>query len=218
MKLRVALTGGIASGKSTVLKMFKSLGAEVLDCDKIAKSLTRKGNRGYKRIVEEFGEEILDDKGKIDRKKLAKIVFFDEDKRRRLNALIHPLVYEKLEERMKKIKEGVVIVDVPLLVESGGMRFFDKIIVVYAEPNVQLKRLIKRGLCEEDAKARINAQASWDERLRIADFVVRGDMEIEETKKQVEKIWKKLKNACHRTIVCSNIIKTNHRREVYPAC
>jgi len=192
----VALTGGIASGKSTVLRMFQQLGAKVLDCDKIAKALTRKGNRGYKRIVEEFGEGILDEEGKIDRRKLAKLVFFDEEKRRRLNALIHPLVYEKLLEKMRKIKDEILIVDVPLLVESGGTGLFDKIIVVYAEPSVQLDRLIKRGLSIEEAKARMNAQASWEERLRVADFVVRGDVDIEETRRQVIKIWENLKNAC----------------------
>ncbi len=202
MKLRVALTGGIASGKSTVLRMFQRLGAEVLDCDKIAKTLTRRGNKGYKRIVAEFGEEILDKEGRIDRRKLANIVFSDEEKRRKLNSLVHPLVYEKVQERMEKIKEGIVIVDVPLLVESGGARFFDKIIVVYAEPLVQLERLIKRGFSEEEAKARMNAQASWEEKLKIADFIVRGDGEMEETEKEVEKIWEKLKNSCEkRTVV-----------------
>jgi len=196
VSLKVALTGGIASGKSTVLRMFQQLGAKVLDCDKIAKALTRKGNRGYKRIVEEFGEGILDEEGRIDRRKLAKLVFFDEEKRRRLNALIHPLVYEKLKEKMRKIKDEILIVDVPLLVESGGTGLFDKIIVVYAEPSVQFNRLINRGISAEEAKARMNAQASWEERLRVADFVVRGDVDIEETRRQVIKIWENLKNAC----------------------
>lgn len=214
----MALTGGIASGKSTVLRMFQRLGAKVLDCDRIAKDLTRKGNRGYKRILEEFGRGILDEKGRIDRRKLAKLVFFDEEKRRKLNSLIHPLVYEKLEEKMRKIEEDVVIVDVPLLVESGGIKLFDKIIVVYAEPSVQLNRLIKRGLNEEEAKARMSAQASWEERLKVADFVVRGDVGIEETEKQVKKIWRKLKNACQEKCFYSNIIRTNYRREVHPAC
>lgn len=197
--LRVALTGGIASGKSTVLRMFKQLGAKVLDCDRIAKALTRKGNMGYKRIVEEFGKSILDEKERIDRRKLARLVFFDEEKREKLNALIHPLVYEKIKEKMKKMgKDDILIVDVPLLVESGGMKLFDKIIVVYAEPSVQLERLIKRGLSEEEAKARMNAQASWEEKLRVADFVVRGDEDIGETKKEVEKIWEELKNTCKK--------------------
>ncbi|MGB9878168.1 MAG: dephospho-CoA kinase [bacterium] len=215
--IKVALTGGIASGKSTVLKMFKELGAQVLDCDRIAKALTRKGNRGYKRIVNEFGMDILDEKGRIDRKKLASIVFFDEEKRKRLNSLIHPLVYERLEKRMRKMREGIVIVDVPLLVESGGESLFDKIIVVYAEPFVQLNRLIIRGFSEEEAKARMKAQASWEERLRIADFVVRGDVEMEETKKEVEKIWRMLKNCLQRKAGCYNI-EAEDKQEVYPAC
>ncbi len=215
--IKVALTGGIASGKSTVLKMFKELGAQVLDCDRIAKALTRKGNRGYKRIVNEFGMDILDEKGRIDRKKLASIVFFDEEKRKRLNSLIHPLVYERLEKRMRKMREGIVIVDVPLLVESGGESLFDKIIVVYAEPFVQLNRLIIRGFSEEEAKARMKAQASWEERLRIADFVVRGDVEMEETKKEVEKIWRILKNCLQRKAGCYNV-EAKDKQEVYPAC
>jgi len=218
VKLRVALTGGIASGKSTVLRMFKQLGAAVLDCDKIAKALMRKGNRGYKRIVEEFGKEILDEKGKIDRRKLANLIFFAEEKRRKLNALIHPLVYERVEERLRRMKDEVVIVDVPLLVESGGTKLFDKVIVVYAKPSVQLERLIKRGLSEEEAKARMNAQASWEERLRVADFVVRGDEEMEETERQVKKIWKKLKKYLQEKNACCSISTINHRREVYPAC
>ncbi|MBC7327726.1 dephospho-CoA kinase [bacterium] len=215
--MKVALTGGIASGKSTVLRIFQRLGAKVLDCDKIAKALTRRGKRGYKRIVEEFGSDILDEKGRIDRKKLAKIVFFDEEKRKKLNALIHPLVYEKLWERIKKMKEEIVIVDVPLLVESGGEKYFDKIIVVYAEPSVQLERLIKRGLSEEEARARMGAQASWEERLKVADFVIRGDVELVETEKNVKKIWENLKKCLHKKESCSNI-KRKSSREVHPVC
>jgi dephospho-CoA kinase len=215
--IKVALTGGIASGKSTVLKMFKELGAKVLDCDRIAKALTRKGNRGYKRIVKEFGPEILDDKGRIDRKKLAQIVFFDEEKRKKLNSLIHPLVYERLEERMRRMKEDVVIVDIPLLVESGGERLFDKIIVVYSEPFVQLNRLIIRGISEGEALARMRSQASWEERLRVADFVIRGDVDIEETKREVEKIWKYIKNCLHENEGCIRIERKD-KQEVYPAC
>jgi len=215
--IKVALTGGIASGKSTVLKMFKELGAKVLDCDRIAKALTRRGNRGYKRIVQEFGPEILDEKGRIDRKKLAQIVFFDEEKRKKLNSLIHPLVYERLEKRMKRMREDVVIVDVPLLVESGGEKMFDKVIVVYSEPFVQLNRLIIRGLSEEEALARIRSQASWEERLRVADFVVRGDVDIKETKKEVEKIWKHIKNCLQGNERCFRIERKD-KQEVHPAC
>ena len=215
--IKVALTGGIASGKSTVLKMFKELGAKVLDCDRIAKALTRRGNRGYKRIVQEFGPEILDEKGRINRKKLAQIVFFDEEKRKKLNSLIHPLVYERLEKRMKRMREDVVIVDVPLLVESGGEKMFDKIIVVYSEPFVQLNRLIMRGLSEEEALARMKSQASWKERLRVADFVVRGDVDIKETKKEVEKIWENIKNCLQGNERCFRI-KGKDKQEVHPAC
>jgi dephospho-CoA kinase len=215
--IKVALTGGIASGKSTVLKMFKELGAKVLDCDRIAKALTRKGNRGYKRIVKEFGPEILDEEGRINRKKLAHIVFFDEEKRKKLNSLLHPLVYERLEERMRRMKEDVVIVDVPLLVESGGENLFDKVVVVYSELFVQLNRLIIRGISEEEALARIRSQASWEERLRVADFVVRGDVDIEETKKEVEKIWKYIKNCLQENERCFKI-EIKDRQEVHPAC
>jgi dephospho-CoA kinase len=215
--IKVALTGGIASGKSTVLKMFKELGAKVLDCDRIAKALTRKGNRGYKRIVKEFGPEILDEEGRINRKKLAHIVFFDEEKRKKLNSLLHPLVYERLEERMRRMKEDVVIVDVPLLVESGGENLFDKVVVVYSELFVQLNRLIIRGISEEEALARIRSQASWEERLRVANFVVRGDVDIEETKKEVEKIWKYIKNCLQENERCFKI-EIKDRQEVHPAC
>jgi dephospho-CoA kinase len=215
--IKVALTGGIASGKSTVLKMFKELGAKVLDCDRIAKALTRRGNRGYKRIVQEFGPEILDEKGRIDRKKLAQIVFFDEEKRKKLNSLIHPLVYERLEKRMRRMKEDVVIVDVPLLVESGGEKMFDKIIVVYSEPFVQLNRLIIRGLSEEEALARMRSQASWEERLRVADFVIRGDVDIDETKKEVEKIWKHIKNCLQGNEGCIKM-EAKDKQEVYSTC
>ncbi|MGB9798014.1 MAG: dephospho-CoA kinase, partial [bacterium] len=104
-----------------------------------------------------------------------------------------------------------------LLVESGGESLFDKIIVVYAEPFVQLNRLILRGFSEEEAKARMKAQASWEERLRIADFVVRGDVEMEETKKEVEKIWRMLKNCLQRKAGCYNI-EAKDKQEVYPAC
>ncbi len=197
--MRVGLTGGIASGKSTALRMFKEKGAKVLDCDKIAKALTRKGNQGYKRVVEAFGEGILDEEGRIDRRKLARIVFFNEDKRKLLNSLIHPLVYRKLKEKFRKFKEDdIVIVDVPLLVESGGVPLFQKVIVVYSEPSIQMERLIKRGLSEEEAKARMKAQASWQEKLKVADFVIRGDRGIEEMRKQVEEVWECLKNACQK--------------------
>lgn len=173
----VGLTGGIASGKSTVSRLFQEAGAFVIDADEIAHAVIRKGAPAYAGIVEAFGAVILDKKGEIDRKRLGEIVFNDARRRERLNQLVHPHVYAQAEKEKTAIAaahpEAVILFDVPLLIETGSHREMDLVIVVYVDRATQIDRLIKRdGLTREEAERRIDAQMPLDEKRRFADEII----------------------------------------------
>lgn len=175
--LKVGLTGSIAVGKTFVCDVFRELGCHVLDADKTARDVVRKGTLGLARIVSEFGEKILTPEGELDRSQMASIVFADEEKRLLLNSIVHPLVFESqdrwLSEREAEDPHGIAIVDAALMIESGGYRRFDKLIVVWCEPEIQFERLIKRdGLSEADARKRIASQMPQEEKKRYADFLI----------------------------------------------
>jgi len=195
--LKVGLTGSIAVGKSFVCECFRELGCHVLDADTTARKVVEPGTEGLRRIVDEFGGEVLHLTGELDRKKLASIVFDDEEKRNLLNSMVHPLVIEEqdrwLGECEKLDPNGIAIVDAALLIESGGYKRFDKIIVVWCEPEIQLSRLIERdGLSEHDAEKRIAGQMGQEEKKRFADYLIDTSAGFEETRRQVVRIFEQL--------------------------
>ncbi|MGN6723604.1 MAG: dephospho-CoA kinase [Marmoricola sp.] len=172
--VRVGLTGGIAMGKSTVSEFLRSHGAVVIDADAIAREVVEPGTPGFAQVVEEFGEEILNQDGAIDRPKLASIVFSDEAARKRLEGIVHPLVFLRIVELEEQApKDAVVVHDLPLLAEGGRTDGFDAVVVVDAPVEEQIERMVRdRGWTEDEARARIAAQASREARRAIATHLI----------------------------------------------
>ena len=196
--LKAGLTGSIAVGKSYVCEIFREQGAFVLDADKTAREVVEPNTKGLKKIVENFGTEVLQPNGELDRIKLGAIVFTDERKRQLLNRIVHPLVIEKQDEWLRTHESenpnAICIVDAALMIESGGYSRFDKIIVVWCEPGIQLQRLMLRNnLSGEDAMKRINAQMPQEEKKHYADFLIDTSGGFEATRKQTEEIFEQLK-------------------------
>lgn len=196
--LKIGLTGSIAVGKTFVCDIFRELGCYILDADKVARDVVKPGTSGMKRIVEEFGEEILKTGNELDRAKMGAIVFADEEKRKLLNSIVHPLVFAAqnkwLAEREREDPAGVAIVDAALMIESGGYRRFDKLIVVWCEPEIQLQRLIKRdGLDETAAKRRIEAQMPQADKKKFADFLIDTSKSYDDTRSQVLVVFEHLR-------------------------
>ncbi|MED1490492.1 dephospho-CoA kinase [Bacillus smithii] len=188
----IGLTGGIASGKSTVSSLLKEKGFTVIDADVAARIVVQPGEEAYKKIVETFGKDILLENGEINRPKLGDLVFRDEQKRLQLNSIVHPAVRKQmLLEKEQAIRNGkqTIFLDIPLLFESGLTWMVDKTIVVYVDENIQLQRLMKRnGLDKEAAEIRISAQMPLEEKASKADAVINNNGTITETKKQLEHI------------------------------
>jgi len=193
--LKVGLTGSIGTGKSTVSKIFKELGAYVIDADQIVHSLLKE--ESVKEKIREILGNVFDDKGEIDKKKVAEIIFNNPEKKKQLEALIHPLVFERIQEKIKNIEkkdpDAVVVVEVPLMIETGSYKNYDVVIVVYAPEEIQLKRLLNRGMEKEDALKRIKSQMPIDEKVKYADIVIENTGTLEELKKKVENVYRELK-------------------------
>ncbi len=195
--LKVGLTGSIAVGKSFVCEIFRELGAFVLDADITAREVVAPETEGLKAIVETFGAEILQPNGELDRAKLGAIVFGDEPKRQLLNAVVHPLVIKKqddwLIERGRENPDAVCIIDAALMIESGGCERFEKLIVVWCESAIQLRRLMLRNsLSESEALKRIDAQMPQNEKKLFADFLIDTSEGFETTRRQTTKIFRQL--------------------------
>jgi len=195
--LAVGLTGSIATGKSFVTEYLHELGAEVIDADQAARMVVEKGTPGLEAVVREFGTEVLAADGTLDRKKLGSIVFADESKRLKLNSIIHPLVIEMQDEWLASVeernKDAIAVVDAALMIESGGYKRFDKLIVVVCEPAVQLARLMARdNLSENEARRRIEAQMPQDDKRKFADLVIDTSKGYEDTKRQTREIFASL--------------------------
>lgn len=195
--LRVGLTGGIGSGKSEVSRRLVARGAVLIDADLLAREVVEPGTPGLAAIVEAFGREVLLADGALDREALGRIVFADPEQRKRLNAIVHPLVgaatTARFEAALAADPAAIVVHDVPLLVESGLGRAYDAVVVVAARPETQLHRLVAlRGMTEADARARMAAQASLEDRLAVATHVIWNDVALDELDAQVDEVWRAL--------------------------
>jgi dephospho-CoA kinase len=199
--LRVGLTGGIGSGKSEVSRRLAGHGAAIIDADKFARDVVAPGTPGLAQVVAAFGDGVLLPDGSLDRPKLGGLVFGDESALGKLNAIVHPLVHQEMAEGEERaIRDGgdeaVIVHDIPLLAEGGRSRSagFDLVIVVDVPPDVQLARLTaQRGMKEEDAAARMAAQASRDQRLAIADIVIDNSGTLADLDKRVSEVWAELR-------------------------
>ncbi|MEQ6901442.1 dephospho-CoA kinase [Nocardioides sp. YIM 152588] len=189
--MRVGLTGGVASGKSTVAGILRELGAVVIDADQLAREVVEPGTPGLAAVVEAFGPEVLDADGGLDRAKVGSIVFGDAEQRRRLEAIVHPLVFELYAAREAEAPEGAVVVhDIPLLAESGRHQEFDAVVVVDVPQEVQVERMLRdRGWTAEDASGRIAAQATRDQRRAIATHVIDNTGSLEDLRARVAEIY-----------------------------
>jgi dephospho-CoA kinase len=185
--LRIGLTGGIASGKTTVANFFADLGVPVIDTDVIAREVVAKGAPALGEIRAEFGDEVFDDNGMLDRKLMRRLVFSDDGKRRRLEGILHPRIREAAAAQAQAVTDPYMIIVVPLLLGSPMLEFMDRVLVVDCSEDVQLNRLKARDTENEtQARRMIAAQASRDERLAIADDVVLNDTDLDETRTKVD--------------------------------
>ncbi|EDY55153.1 MULTISPECIES: dephospho-CoA kinase [Streptomyces] len=189
--LKVGLTGGIGAGKSEVSKLLVEHGAVLIDADLIAREVVAPGTPGLAAVVDAFGADVLAEDGSLDRPKLGSVVFADPERLAVLNSIVHPLVGARSRELEAAAAEDAVVVhDVPLLTENGLAPLYDLVIVVDASPETQLDRLVGlRGMTEQDARARMAAQATRDKRLEIADIVIDNDVPLDGLRHRVRDVW-----------------------------
>jgi len=199
MALIVGLTGGIVVGKSTVASMFKDLGAKIIDADKLGHSVILPHRPAWEKIIRLFGKDFLRNDLTIDREKLGKIVFTNQTLLKKLNEITHPEIIKLIKKEINltinktQNQEKILIIDAALIYEAKIDRLMDKIIVVYIDEEEQIKRLIKRNnLSKEEALQRIKSQMPMKEKVKMADYMVNNSNSLDETKKQVEEIWKNL--------------------------
>ena len=186
--LRVALTGGIGSGKSLVGEILEELGALVIDSDQLAREVIERGSPGYEEVITAFGDSILSE-GQIDRAKLAAVIFKEKDLRKKLESIIHPLVREAAEKLARNLPSGAILVNqIPLLVESDGAKRFDYVITVSADEEIRRERLRLRGLKDYEITERMAAQVADLDREKIANYILRNDGSIDELTRAVEEL------------------------------
>ncbi|MFG3661920.1 dephospho-CoA kinase [Streptomyces sp. NPDC047706] len=197
--LKVGLTGGIGAGKSEVSRLLVECGAVLVDADRIAREVVAPGTPGLAAVVDAFGDEVLAPDGGLDRPRLGSIVFADPEKLAVLNSIVHPLVGARSRELESAAAEDAVVVhDVPLLAENSLAPLYDLVIVVDTAPETQLDRLVRlRGMTEEDARARMAAQATRERRLQIADIVIDNDVPLSELQRRVREVWAELVRRAH---------------------
>ena len=196
--LIVGLTGGVASGKSIVSRILKEEGAYLIDADQIARELVQPRTPTWKELIKVFGKEILQKDGSIHRKKLAAKVFSDPEQRNLLNRILHPRIKKEMGRRLKAIgqkdPEAIVVIDAPLLIETGNHREMDKVIVVISTEEQQIERLKERqGVNQEEAQRIIASQIATEEKLKVADFVIRNEGSLEETVRRARGVFQELK-------------------------
>lgn len=189
------MTGGIGAGKSTVAGLLAARGAIVIDADSVARALQKPGTSVYRRIVERFGAGVVRDDATLDRARIAELVFRDDDARAALNAITHPEVMRVIAERIEALKDtdAIVVLDVPLLVEVGGGEGLDVVVVVEADDETRVARLVQsRAMSGEDVRARMATQASPEQRLALADIVIRNDGNEDDLVPQIDALWEQL--------------------------
>ena len=196
--LKIGLTGGIATGKSFVLSVLSELGCEVMDADQTAREVVEPGQPAFEEIFAHFGSEVVGADGRLDRPKLGAIVFNDPAQREKLNSIVHPKVFEAQARWMAEVEarnpQAVVIIDAALMIETGSYRRFDKVVVVYCEPELQLQRLMARNnMTQEEATARISSQMPSAEKLKFADFSINTSQGFEDTRRQVVSLYEQLR-------------------------
>ena len=195
--LRAGLTGSIGVGKSFVAGVLAELGCHVLDADLTAREVVEPGSVALEKVVAEFGSEVLRPDGWLDRAKLGQLVFNDAQRRVMLNSILHPYIIARQDELVREWEavdpDGIAVIDAALMIESGGYKRFDKLIVVHCRPEVQLQRLMLRnGLSREEAEKRISAQMSQDEKKKFADYLIDTSEGFDDTRRQTEKIYASL--------------------------
>ena len=194
--LLVGLTGGIGAGKSTVARLLAERGAVVIDADTIVRELQQPGTDVFRAIVDRFGAHVVATDGTLDRERLADIVFRNDDARSALNAIVHPAVYAVMSERIAALKDDdrVVVLDIPLLAEAGGGSGMDAVVVVEADEDARVARVVsERGIEAEDVRARMAAQASSEQREALADVVIRNNGTTADLQRQVDDLWEQLR-------------------------
>ena len=201
--LRIGLTGSIGVGKSFVAGVFSELGCHVLDADDTAREVVAPGSAGLKDVVAEFGNEILRDDGTLDRAKLGTLVFENTEKRAVLNSILHPYIIAEQDRRLRELEvkdpHGIGLVDAALMIESGGYKRFDKLIVVYCRPEVQIERVMMRNnLTRDEAERRINAQMSQEDKNKFADYLIDTSDGFEAARKQTKDVYIELTKQLRR--------------------
>lgn len=193
--LVVGLTGGIASGKTTVAKILSDFDIKIVDVDRIAKEIVSPHTNIWEKIIETFGEEILDKDLSIDRSKLAKLIFSVPEKRKLLDDITHPIILTKIKEKLAELKsESIVVIDIPLLFETGFEKEVDKVVVVFAQRVLQIERLVKKcKLGLKEAQDRIDSQMSLLEKTKRADWIIYNNGGMEELRKEVRRLFEELK-------------------------
>lgn len=196
--LKVGLTGSIAVGKSFVLDVLRELGARTIDADAVAREVVEPGTAGLKAVVDEFGTEIVKPDGSMNRAELGSIVFADNAKRQILNSILHPFIIARQDEIMRQwdaqTPEAIAVVDAALMIESGGYKRFDKLIVVHCQPQIQLERLMKRdNVSQDEAERRINAQMPQEEKKKHGDYLIDTSEGVESTRQQTATVWQELR-------------------------
>jgi dephospho-CoA kinase len=187
----IGITGSFATGKSTVARFFKELGAEVIDADIIAHKAIRSGTAAHELIVSCFGKNILTKKRKIDRKKLGKIVFDNQKLLKKLSNIVHPRVIKEMKGRLNEAQSRVIVIDAPLLIETGFSALVDFLVVARVSRQTQIKRAMRKsGLSREDVLKRIKSQISLSRKIKMADFIIDNNGPKSQTKKQVKDIWR----------------------------
>ena len=197
--LRIGLTGSIGVGKSFVAGVLAELGCHVLDADETAREVVASGSAGLAAVVDAFGKDVLQKDGTLNRRQLGTLVFADESKRQLLNSILHPYIITRQDEQLREWEredpEGIAVIDAALMIESGGYKRFDKLIIVHCDPELQLGRVMSRsGISREEAQQRINAQMPQEEKQKFADYLIDTSEGFADTRRRTEEVYEELRS------------------------